>query len=81
MQEFAEKLIDQTNIYLILFDMLFYSMSAQSAPGAIEHKELIQIFKNRNKKVVETNVRNHIGNAMNNLRIENVQFRSLGDIF
>lgn len=79
--EFAEKLIDQTNIYLILFEMMFYHVQAQSAPGAIDHRELVQLFKDRNKRLVEKKVRTHIGNALNNLKIENVQFRNLSDLF
>ena len=79
--EFAEKLIDQTNIYLMLFDMMFYHVQPQTAPGAVDHRELIQLFKDGNKQLVEEKVRTHISTALNNLMIENVQFRNLSDLF
>jgi DNA-binding GntR family transcriptional regulator len=79
--DFAEKLINQTNIYLVLYEMVFYHASAQTAPGAMEHRELIQVFIERNEELAGLKVRTHIANAMHNLQVGNVQFRSLGDIF
>ncbi|TYP79336.1 GntR family transcriptional regulator [Paenibacillus methanolicus] len=79
--EFAERMIDQTNIYLMLYEMVFFHTSPQTAPGAAEHRELIQIFRDRNEELAGMKVRSHIANAMKSLQIDNIQFSNLGDIF
>lgn len=79
--DFAEKLIDQTNIYLVLYEMVFYRASAHTAPGAAEHRELIQVFLEGNGELAGLKIRSHIANAMNGLNVDHVQFRRLGDLF
>ncbi|CAI6053705.1 GntR family transcriptional regulator [Cohnella sp. JJ-181] len=79
--DFAERLMDQTNIYLILYETVFFHTSAQTAPGAAEHREIIRAFRAKNAELAGMMVRSHIANAMNTLQIDNVQFASLGDIF
>lgn len=79
--DFAEKLIDQTNIYLVLYEMVFYRTTAQTAPGAAEHREIVRLFEEKDAESAGTKVRSHIANAMNNLQLDNVRFSNLEDIF
>jgi DNA-binding GntR family transcriptional regulator len=79
--DFAEKLIDQTNIYLILYEKVFYRASPHDAPGAAEHREMIPVFQSKDAELAGMKVREHIANAMNNLHIDNVQVCNLADIF
>src|SRR5690625_5041604 len=56
--EFIEKLIRQTSIYLILFDVFFEETSPQPY-GYKEHKEIIEVLKSKDITLLKKCLSNH----------------------
>lgn len=77
--EFIEKLIKQTSIYLLLFDIYFEDSSKQPY-GYKEHFEIIELFKQKNLTHLKDCLINHFDHAINNLNIHN-EYMKLGSIF
>ncbi|ASN07295.1 GntR family transcriptional regulator [Virgibacillus necropolis] len=77
--EFIEKLIKQTSIYLLLFDVYFED-SSQQPYGYKEHLEIIDLFKQKNLSQLKNCLRNHFDHAIDNLNIHN-EYKKLDSIF
>lgn len=77
--EFIEKLINKTSVYLILFDVFFEENSPQPY-GYKEHREIIQLLKQKKNKEVESYLSRHFDNAINSLDIH-TEYKNLEDIF
>lgn len=77
--EFIEKLIKQTSIYLILFDVYFEESSKQPY-GFKEHFEIIELFEQKNLNQLIDCLSNHFDHAINSLNIDN-EYKKLDSIF
>nr|WP_241393041.1 GntR family transcriptional regulator [Clostridium tetanomorphum] len=77
--KFIESIINQINIYLILYDT-FYNTDLQF-PSIEEHKKMIYFIKNKDCSNLQSLITNHINSGLNDLQIDKVQYKSLNDIF
>lgn len=77
--EFAEKLLRQTSIYLILFDIFFDETSPQPY-GYKEHLEIVRLLKEKDIKELKKALTKHFENAITSLNVES-GFKELDTIF
>lgn len=77
--EYIEKLIKQTSIYLILFDVYFEDSSSQPY-GFKEHFEIIELFQQKDLDQLKTCLTDHFDHAINNLNIPK-EYKNLASIF
>lgn len=64
--DFIKKLINQTSIYLILFDVFFEDKPSQPY-GYKEHIEIIQLIKQKKRTELKACLTKHFDNATNSL--------------
>lgn len=77
--EFIEKLINQTSIYLILFDV-FFEESSLEPYGYKEHLEIIQLIKQKKFKELKNCLTKHFDNAVDSLDVQS-DYSDLEGIF
>ncbi|MFA1822610.1 GntR family transcriptional regulator [Virgibacillus oceani] len=77
--EFIEKLINQTSIYLILFDTFFDENSPQPY-GYREHMEIVQLLRQKDIIKIREGIIKHYDNAINSLDIHE-EYKELDRIF
>ncbi len=77
--DFITKLINQTSIYLMLFDIFFEDRSPKPY-GYKEHSEIIQLFKQKNRSELKLCLTKHFDNAINSLNVHN-EYKDLDGIF
>ncbi|MDY0407157.1 GntR family transcriptional regulator [Virgibacillus sp. 179-BFC.A HS] len=77
---FIEKLINQTSIYLILFDIVFDKETSAVPYGYKEHREIMWMFKQRKRDELVSCLENHFDNAVKSLRTQN-EYKDLKGIF
>ncbi|HWO78673.1 MAG TPA: GntR family transcriptional regulator [Bacillus sp. (in: firmicutes)] len=77
--EFIDKLINQTSIYLILFDVFFEEQSPQPY-GYKEHLEIIDLIRQNDRKKVKNALAKHFDNAIKSLNIKS-DYSDLDRIF
>ncbi|MET3697759.1 DNA-binding GntR family transcriptional regulator [Bacillus oleivorans] len=77
--EFIDKLINQTSIYLILFDVFFEEHSPQPY-GYKEHLEIIDLIRQKNLKKLKSALSKHFDNAIKSLNIRS-DYSDLDRIF
>lgn len=77
--DFIKKLINQTSIYLILFDVFFEKTSSKPY-GYIEHMEIIQLLKQKKRTELEKCLTKHFDNAVDSLDVQ-TEYQDLGHIF
>jgi DNA-binding GntR family transcriptional regulator len=78
--EFMEKIIDQSNAYLIFYDVLFYGHTKETR-GLNEHKEIIDLVEQKNIKRLEEAFKKHIKGTMESLKVNKRTYKSLSEIF
>lgn len=77
---FIEKLINQTSIYLILFDMVFDKQSSATPYGYKEHRKIISLLKQGKRKELTSCLESHFDHAVESLRIQE-GYKDLKGIF
>ncbi|MFD1037283.1 GntR family transcriptional regulator [Virgibacillus byunsanensis] len=77
--EFIEKLIQQTSIYLILFD-IFLEESSPQPYGYKEHLEIIELLKQKDLTQLRECFHNHFDHAVNSLDVRK-EYRGLDGLF
>ena len=77
--EFIDKLINQTSIYLILFDVFFEEQSPQPY-GYKEHLEIINLIRQKDRKKLKNALAKHFDNAIKSLNIKS-DYSDLDKIF
>lgn len=77
--DFVEKLINQTSIYLILFDIFFEDSSAEPY-GYKEHLDIVHLLKQKKRDELKLCLANHYDNAINSLDIDK-GYKDLSGIF
>ncbi|MGZ4159685.1 MAG: GntR family transcriptional regulator, partial [Neobacillus sp.] len=66
LNEFIEKLINQTNIYLILYDE-FFSNPGQEPYSPDEHSYILELMQNRDKAELKIALENHFQHAIKSI--------------
>lgn len=79
LNEFIEKLINQTNIYLILFDE-YFDNPEQEPYSPDEHSQIVELMKNKNKMELKIALENHFQHSIKSLTI-NSGYKDLDEIF
>ncbi len=79
LNEFIEKLINQTSIYLILFDMFFEENSPQPY-GYKEHLEIVELMREKNIEALRETLERHFNNAIKSLDVQ-TDYEELDEIF
>ncbi|RST74102.1 GntR family transcriptional regulator [Siminovitchia acidinfaciens] len=79
LNEFIEKMIKQTSIYLILFDIFFEENSPQPY-GYKEHLEIIEILRKKDRKALRESLTKHFDHAITSLDVR-TDYEELGEIF
>ncbi|GIN84493.1 GntR family transcriptional regulator [Heyndrickxia sporothermodurans] len=80
LNDFIETLIDQTNIYLILYDD-FFENPLQKPYSPTEHKVIIDLIKQKNMAELETALRNHFNHALISVDTQYREYKELDEIF
>jgi DNA-binding GntR family transcriptional regulator len=80
LNEFIERLIDETMIYLILFDSFFEGTSA-IPNGPTEHKQIVSALKQKDLKKVENILKLHYENSIKSLSLQDKSYQSLEELF
>lgn len=79
--EFAKNMINQTNVYLIFYDV-FYEITLDEVRGVMEHKSIIEALSKGGSKLAEEAMKKHIGNSFQGLEFNKIAFSSsLEDTF
>ncbi|WP_240452279.1 GntR family transcriptional regulator [Virgibacillus sp. YIM 98842] len=78
--EFIEKLINQTNIYVILFDSFFIEEAYQPL-GTKGHLNIIRLLKNRQPDLLREEIDKHFSDAMDSTSQQPSSYKSLDSIF
>ncbi|MDY0394983.1 GntR family transcriptional regulator [Virgibacillus halophilus] len=78
--DFIEKLINQTAIYLILFDMVFDKESSARPYGYKEHWEIMEFFRERKLEKIISSLERHFDHAVESLQIQH-EYKDLKGIF
>ncbi|GIN22222.1 MAG TPA: GntR family transcriptional regulator [Bacillus bacterium] len=79
LNEFIEKLINQTSIYLILFDIFFEENSPQPY-GYKEHLEIVELMREKNVEALKKTLERHFDNAIKSLDVQ-TDYEELDEIF
>ncbi|MED3564451.1 GntR family transcriptional regulator, partial [Bacillus xiapuensis] len=80
LNEFIERLINQTNIYLILFDE-FFSNPGQEPYSPDEHRYLLQLIQNKDETGLKIALENHFKHSINSIDIRFNGYKDLDEIF
>ncbi|MGE6259110.1 GntR family transcriptional regulator [Heyndrickxia sporothermodurans] len=80
LNDFIETLIDQTNIYLILYDD-FFENPLQKPYSPKEHKVIIDLIKQKNMAELETALKNHFKHALISVDTQYREYKELDEIF
>lgn len=78
--EFTERIIDQINIYLILYDA-FYDVDMKTINSPREHKRIIELLEQKEIKMVEKVLTKHLECSLKGLKIKRMGYQSLEEIF
>ena len=78
--EFIERLINETNIYLILFDKFFEDQS-YTPTGPIEHKKILFQLQQKELTKTETLLHLHYDNSIKNLAVQSKEYKTAEDLF
>lgn len=80
LNEFIEKLINQTNIYLILYDEYFENPE-QEPFSPEEHTYIVTLMENKDKDGLKIALENHFQHSIKSLDIRNSGYKELDEIF
>ncbi len=78
--EYIEKLMNETNIYLILFDTFFEELSS-TAHGPVEHQLIIASLQAKDLQKLEDILNRHYKNAIDSLAIQKKEYKSVQELF
>ena len=78
--EFMQKLVNQINVYLQLFDT-FYSVKFNESESIKEHLQIIDLLEKKNSLELDKALREHISHSFRDLEINKASYKMLNDIF
>lgn len=71
--EYASKIIDQTNIYLVFYDV-FLKVTFNTAFGAKEHFEIIDLLEEKDIELLKQKLHQHIMRTHEDLEVKETNF-------
>ncbi|MGM8212800.1 GntR family transcriptional regulator [Virgibacillus sp. W0430] len=78
--EFIERLINQTNIYLILYDSFFENTTTPPV-SPLEHQEILQLLQAKKSTELEQSLHHHYKHAIDSLSIHENEYKEIHDLF
>lgn len=78
--EFMQKLVNQINVYLQLFDT-FYNVNFDESDSIKEHLHIIDLIEKKNYEELDKSLREHISHSFEDLEINDNSYKKLKDIF
>ncbi|MFD0828802.1 GntR family transcriptional regulator [Neobacillus sp. M.A.Huq-85] len=80
LNEFIERLINQTNIYLMLFDE-FYSNPGQKPFSPDEHRNILELIQNKDGANLKIALENHFKHSITSIDFRYNGYKDLDEIF
>lgn len=80
LNEFIERLINQTNIYLMLFDE-FYSNPGQKPFSPDEHRNILELIQNKDEANLKIALENHFKHSITSIDFRYNGYKDLDEIF
>ncbi|TDK58723.1 GntR family transcriptional regulator [Bacillus salipaludis] len=80
LNEFIERLINQTNIYLMLFDE-FFSNPGQEPYSPDEHRYILELIQNKDEANLKMALENHFKHSITSIDIRYNGYKDLDEIF
>jgi DNA-binding GntR family transcriptional regulator len=78
--EFLDQVLEQINVYLILYDT-YYNVNIENIKGIEEHKHIISLIESKNTQELSHYLKLHIDNSLEELKIDQIVVKSLDMIF
>lgn len=78
--EFMQKLVNQINVYLQLFDT-FYNVNFDESDSIKEHLHIIDLIEKKDYEELDKSLREHISHSLEDLEINDNSYKKLKDIF
>lgn len=78
--KYTEEIIDRINIYLRMHDKL-YNVELNEISRNMEHKEMIELISKKQLEKLEPFLREHIITSLNDLQLNQNNYKSLNEIF
>ncbi|NLZ49431.1 MAG: GntR family transcriptional regulator [Clostridiales bacterium] len=78
--EFMQKLVNQINVYLKLFDT-FYKVNFEEHDSIKEHLHIIDLIEKKDYEQLDKSLRQHISHSFEDLEINTNSYKKLKDIF
>ncbi|NLM34867.1 MAG: GntR family transcriptional regulator [Clostridiales bacterium] len=78
--EFMQKLVNQINVYLQLFDT-FYKVNFEESDSIKEHLHIIDLIEKKDYSQLDKSLREHISHSFEDLEINDNSYKKLKDIF
>ncbi|MED1467672.1 GntR family transcriptional regulator [Bacillus salipaludis] len=80
LNEFIERLINQTNIYLMLFDE-FFSNTGQEPYSPDEHRYILELIQNKDEANLKMALENHFKHSITSIDFRYNGYKDLDEIF
>jgi DNA-binding GntR family transcriptional regulator len=77
---FMQKLVNQINVYLQLFDT-FYNVNFEESESIKEHLKIIDLIEKKDYEKLDTSLREHISHSYEDLEVNKSSYKKLKDIF
>jgi len=78
--EFTENIIDQTNIYLVLYD-LFFDVDMETILSPREHTRIIELLEQKKLDMLEKFLADHLECSLEGIKEKRISYKSLKEIF
>ncbi|WP_139905305.1 GntR family transcriptional regulator [Clostridium thermarum] len=78
--EFMQKIVNQINVYLQLFDT-FYNVNFEESESIKEHLNIIDMIEKKDSLQLDKALREHISHSFRDLEINKASYKMLNDIF
>lgn len=80
LRKYTEEIIDKINIYLRMHDKL-YNVELKEISRNMEHKEMIELISKKDASSLEPFLRKHISTSLNDLQLNQNNYKLLDEIF
>ena len=80
LNDFIGRLINQTNIYLLLYDE-FFDNPEQEPYSPDEHMYILGLMEQKNEITLKTALENHFKRALKSLSIHHAEYKEVDEIF
>ncbi|MFA6939541.1 MAG: GntR family transcriptional regulator [Clostridiaceae bacterium] len=80
LKKYTEEIIDKINIYIRMHDKL-YNVDLNEISRNMEHKEMIELISKKDAASLDLFLRKHIATSLNDLQLNQTNYKSLDEIF